>query len=71
MKRLWSPQMRKTNDMISIIDLDAEGLRGMGAAITMANCGLMVTRDRGPAEDEAAGTPSVSLGIMIRPHKQI
>ena len=43
----------------------------MGAAITMANCGLMVTRDRGPAEDEAAGTPSLSLGIMIRPQKQI
>jgi len=57
--------------MISIIDLDAEDLKEMAAAIAMSNRRSAVIRDLGAVEDGAAAMLPVSLGIVIRPDKQI
>jgi hypothetical protein len=55
--------------MISIVNLDAEDLRGMAVAIAISNCTSMVTRDPGAVEDGAAGMLPDSISIMVRPDR--
>jgi hypothetical protein len=59
--------MRKRNDMIFIVGLDAEDLEGMATAIAMSNCRSRVTRDPGAVEDGAGGMLPDSISIMVRP----
>jgi hypothetical protein len=55
--------------MISIIDLDAEDLKGMATAIAMSTRRSAVIRDLGAVEDGAAAMLPDSLVIMVRPDK--
>lgn len=61
--------MRKRNDMISTVDLDAQDLRGISVAIAMSNSRSRVTPNLGAVEDGAAGMLPDSTKTTVRPDK--